>query len=221
LTVLHEESHAAEIAEVPVFEIAKAEDETESAWTANWRSIFRFRNRVFRLTAKSFIEQWISASEEKGGVFGREPSIDTSWEKNRESLAIDFYEWPANELLRVEVINGNDKALSNVKLSLSAVPRRLLFKRQAGQNYRLLYGNERAAAPRYDLGHFLEAGPVKRLYLVSAVGLEEATTNYRDSRPFTEQHPAVLWISLGAAILLIGLTALKTLRTPSGTSGAN
>jgi len=227
LTVLHEESHAAEIAEVPaVFEIAKAEDETESAWTANLASShipisqLRFSTdseefyRAVRISASEDGKAW--SDRGTGTIFRYKLG-----EKNRESLAIDFYEWPANELLRVEVINGNDKALSNVKLSLSAVPRRLLFKRQAGQNYRLLYGNERAAAPRYDLGHFLEAGPIKRLYLASAVGLEEATTNYRDSRPFTERHPAVLWISLGAAILLIGLTALKTLRTPSGTSGAN
>jgi hypothetical protein len=227
LTVLHEEAHPAELAEVPAsFEIAQAEDTTESIWTTNLASShipvsqLRFSTdseefyRAVRISASDDGKVW---SYRTSGIIYRYKA----GEKNRESLAVDFYEWPVNEHLRIQVINGNDRALNNVKLSLSAVPRRIVFKYQAGQNYRLVYGNEQTAAPQYDLGHFLEGGSAKPMYLVLTVGVEERTVNYKDPRPFTERHPEVLWISLAVAILLIGLTALKTLRTANGTSSSN
>jgi hypothetical protein len=227
LTVRNEESLPAELAAVPaVFETARVEDPTESAWATN---LVSSRVPVSELRFSSDSEEFyravrISASEDGKAWSYRGSGIIYRYkqdDKIRESLTIDFYEWPANELMRVEVLNGNDRALSNVKLSLFAVPRKLVFKHQAGQAYRLLYGNQRTTAPQYDLGHFLEAGPSKPVYLVLSVGPEEATTNYQDPRPFTERHPEVLWISLGVAILLIGLTAIKTLRTPGARAESN
>src|SRR4030095_5096051 len=98
---------------------------------------------------------------------------------------------------------------------------RLVFRPQADANYRLLYGNERAATPQYDLSHYLDSGRAKPVYAVFSLGPEEATANYRDPRPFSERHPSVLWIALVVAIVLIGLTALKTLRAPSPSSPNN
>jgi hypothetical protein len=93
------------------------------------------------------------------------------------------------------------------------VPRTLAFKQASGQQYRLLYGNEKAATPQYDLRHYFDSGRSKPVYRVLALGPEEETANYRDPRPFTERHPELLWSALGAAILLIGLTAIKALRS--------
>jgi hypothetical protein len=77
----------------------------------------------------------------------------------------------------------------------------------------LLYGNEKALQPQYDLGRYFDSGLCKPLYRVLALGPEEETANYRDPRAFTERHPELLWSALGAAILLIGLTAIKALRS--------
>jgi len=62
---------------------------------------------------------------------------------------------------------------------------------------------------------YLEAGPATPSYVDLRLGPEELTANYRDPRPFTERHPELLWLSLGIAIVLIGVTALKTLRSPA------
>jgi hypothetical protein len=132
---------------------------------------------------------------------------------SRELLRLEFPETTGNKFLRVEVINGDDQALANLHLMLSAVPRTLTFKQAAGQQYRLLYGNEKAFRPQYDLGHYFDSGPSKPVYRVLALGPEEETANYRDPRPFTERHPELLWSALGAAILLIGLAAIKALRS--------
>jgi len=133
--------------------------------------------------------------------------------QTRELLRIDFPEAKGNKLVRVEVINGNDEPLANLHLALKAIPRALSFREVAGQQYRLIYGNEKASRPQYDLGHYFESGPPKPVYRILTLGPEEETANYRDPRPFTERHPELLWSALGAAILLIGLTAIKALRS--------
>jgi hypothetical protein len=137
--------------------------------------------------------------------------------KNRESLRVQLPEFSANRFLRVEIINGNDQALANVVVSLSAIPRTVVFKPNSGQQYRVVYGNERAQHPQYDLSHFLQSGDKQPAYPAATLGAEEVTANYRDPRPFTERHPQVLWTALVVAIVLIGLTALKTLRTSATT----
>jgi hypothetical protein len=127
---------------------------------------------------------------------------------------VEFPEAVGNRLLRVEVINGNDPPLMNVHFTVAAAPRTLVFKEVRGQSYRLLYGNEKATTPQYDLARYLDAGPSRLASRVRFLGPEEETTNYRDPRPFTERHPEVLWSALAVAIFLIGLTAIKTLRAP-------
>ena len=227
LTVLREEAHPATLAAVPAtFQLANSDDTTETAWTTDLASShipvsqLRFSTetpefyRAVRIRASEDGKIW---SYRGSGVIYRYKQGNAV----RESLAVDFPEWPENRLLRADVINGNDQPLHNTRLSLFAVPRTLVFRTQPQGGYRLLYGNERAGSPQYDLGHYLEAGPAKPVYSSRSLGPEETTANYRDPRPFSEQHPSLLWISLGIAVVLIGLTALKTLRTPTPSEPPN
>src|SRR5258705_6993213 len=157
-----------------------------------------------------------------GSVDGREWSYFGSGviyrykqgDQTKESLRIVFPENNGYRFIRQEIINENDQPLSKVSFSLAAIPRTLLFKQIAGQNYRLIYGNEKAGRPQYDVAHYLDSKTPMPAYRVLSLGPEEVTANYRDPRPFTERHPEILWSALGLAIVLIGLTAIKTLRTP-------
>ena len=57
-------------------------------------------------------------------------------------------------------------------------------------SYRLLYGNENARTPHYDLEHLVSVeAQTKSVVLRAALGPEELTSNYFDPRPFTERHP--------------------------------
>jgi hypothetical protein len=221
LTVLHEESHPATLGEVPAtFQLANSDDTTETAWTSNLTSgsIPVSRLQFASETPEFYRAVRISGSDD-GKIWNfRGSGVVYRYRRGaavRESLVVDFPEWPGSRLLRVDVINGNDQPLRNAKLSLLAVPRTMVFRPQANTSYLLLYGNERAGAPQYDLSHFLEAGPAKPAYVLFSLGPEDRTTNYRDPRPFSERHPSVLWMALGIAIVLIGLAALKSLHTPS------
>ena len=224
MIVLREESHPATLAAVPAtFQLAASDDTTETAWTTDLAAsripVSRLQfvtdtpefYRAVRLADSADGKLW---NYRGSGVIYRYHRGATT----RESLAVDFRESPENRFVRVEVINGNDQPLRNARLTLFAVPRVVLFRPKSNADYRLLYGNDRASSPQYDLSHYLETGPSAPVYLNLSLGPEEITANYRDPRPFSERHPEVLWISLGIAIVLIGFTALKTLRTPSPSS---
>lgn len=228
LTVLREESHAAALVEVPItFQLANSDDATETAWSSSLASRNVPVSRVqFATETPEFYRAVRIGSSEDGKIWSyRGSGVIYRYKQGaaiRESLAVDFQEWRGNRLLRVDVINGNDQPLRSAKLSLFAVPRAIVFRPQPNVNYRLVYGNERAGAAQYDLSHLLQTGPAKPVYVSFSLGPEEATTNYHDPRPFSERHPSVLWIALSIAIVLIGLTALKTLRAPSpSSSGSN
>lgn len=221
LTVLREETHAATLAEVPAsFQLTNSDDTTETARIANLASSNIPLTRVqFAADTPEFYRAVRISGSEDGKIWNyRGSGVIYRYKQGaaiRESLAVDFQQWPGNRLLRVDIINGNDQPLRNANLSLFAVPFTLAFRLQPDTSYRVVYGNERAGSPQYDLSHYLEAGATKTAYRELSLGPEEATANYLDPRPFSERHPSVLWLALAIALVLIGLTALKTLRTPS------
>jgi uncharacterized protein DUF3999 len=219
ISVLHEETYKIATKEIrAAFTAEKSSDPTESFWRAALASPNQPISEVELRTDSAEFYRGVRVSS---SVDGKEWSYWGSGviyrykqdDKTRESLRIEFPEVSGNRFVRLEVINGNDQPLANVTLTLAAVPRTLLFKQTAGQDYRLLYGNEKVSRPQYDLAHYLQFGPSKPVYRTLTLGPEQETVNYRDPRPFTERHPEVLWSALGLAIVLIGLTALKTLRS--------
>ena len=221
ISVLHEEPYRFQTSDVPAgFALENSTDPTESVWRATLTSLNQPISEVKLDTATP---EFYRAMRIGGSVDGREWSYFgsgviyryTQNGKTKESLRIEFPEMSGHRFVRVEIINGNDQPLANVNLSLAAIPRTLLFKKISGANYRLVYGNEKAGRPQYDLAHYLDPGVPKPVDRILSLGPEEQTANYRDPRPFTERHPGILWGALGLAIVLIGLTAIKTLRLPA------
>jgi hypothetical protein len=221
ISVLNEKEVRLQTADVAgSFAQEKSADPTESVWQTTLASLNQPVDeltiqtdslefyRAVRISASGDGQEW---SYWGSGVIYRYRQGD----KIRELLRVEFPEIIGNRFLRVEIINGNDQPLVNVRLTPAAAPHTLAFKLVPGQSYRLIYGNEKAVWPQYDLGHYFDCGPANPVYLQLSLGPEQGTANYRDPRPFTERHPEVLWSALGLAIILIGLTALKTLRTPS------
>jgi hypothetical protein len=227
ISVLHEETIQISKKQIPTaFVEEKSTDSSESVWRATLDS---FNQPLSEMEIKTDSPEFYRAVRVGGSCDGQEWSYRGSGvvyrykqdDKIRESLRVEFPESNGYRFVRVEVVNGNDEPLANLRIAVAAIPRTLLFRQIAGQSYRLIYGNQKADRPRYDLAHYLDSAATKPVYRVLSLGPEEETANYRDPRPFTERHPEILWGALGLAIVLIGLTALKTLRTPNDAGPRN
>ncbi len=221
LLVSREEGHSSPPKEVPPsFAMRSSSDAAMSVWqtTLSSSNLLISEIHLSTSTPEFYRAMRVSASEDgqewsyigSGVVYRYKHS-----EKIRESLVVDCNRSDGWRFVRAEALNGNDQPLENTTVTIFAAPMYLRFKRTAGQQYRLIYGNEKASMPRYDLGHYLDFELPKSASLVLSLGSEEVTSNYRDPRPFTERHPEILWTALGVAIVLIGLTAIRTLRTPA------
>jgi uncharacterized protein DUF3999 len=156
-----------------------------------------------------------SSADEKEWSIGGGGEIyrDASDSRLEESLRVPAYGYYGRRYWRVEVLNGNDAPLSNIELSASMVPHLVLFRPVAGHTYTLAYGYEKAAPPQYDLERTLHISASEEAF-ANTLGPEEQNTSYQDPRPFSERHPAVLWTALALAAVLLGITALRTMRTP-------
>jgi len=48
--------------------------------------------------------------------------------------------------------------------------------------------------------------------VIGTVGPEKANSNYSDPRPWTEKHAMILWIIVGFVALLLGFSAVRSLK---------
>jgi hypothetical protein len=160
--------------------------------------------RAIRISSSDDNVQW---SYQRGGEIYRFHSGDNL----KESSGVAFLEVFAR-FWRVEIVNGNDQPLTNVRIAAKAAQRRIVFPAEPGHAYRLLYGNGKATRPHYDFGKILDG---KEKEPIASLGPEAQNSNYADPRPFTERHPSLLWIVVTIAAALLAYTAFSVLRAPS------
>ena len=215
-----------ELAEIPATFKPVSAPEGESAWTTVLASSSLPVSRVQFATGTGEFYRAVRISESDDGKQWNDRGSGAIYRytlagKKHESLTVEFPEWRQGLLLRVSIIDLNDRPLADVSVKLLGVPRRIYLKAKPGQAYRLLYGNENASAPQYDLSHYFEASPQKVVSALLTLGPEEPTSNFRDPRPFSEQHPSFIWIAFALAAIFIGTTALRALRprTPRPPAG--
>lgn len=109
----------------------------------------------------------------------------------------------------ITIENGDDPPISLNSVRLEMLERTLCFEAAAGTAYTLYYGDPALDAPRYDYAT-LFTPQANAAHAVA--GSEQANSLWQprpDQRPFTEKHPALLWIALVAVLLLLGTIALK------------
>jgi len=110
----------------------------------------------------------------------------------------------------IAVHNQDDAPIEIQSVTLQMIARTLCFDASPGAAYTLYYGDSLLSPPRYDYAALFT--PDKNA-AVASLGPALLNPQYQprpDTRPFTEKHPALLWIVLIAAILLLGLIALRS-----------
>ena len=121
---------------------------------------------------------------------------------------------------KIEVENRDDAPLDAVKIQLYTRPRHVYFEQQPGRSYRLLYGQSRAMAPQFDLDRRLEAAQ-ENSASAGQVEEEELNSAYSDPRPWTEKNRYLLWVVVAIAALLLGYSAINSLRHTASTPGSD
>jgi hypothetical protein len=134
-------------------------------------------------------------------------------DQTQESLRVEFGE-RRGRYWRVVVRDRNDPPLEDVRVELWGVPRHVVFRQEPRRSYRLLYGNEAAKKPQYDLQRLASSDEIEAA-VTGEVGGEEENTAWADPRPWSERHPAVVWVVLLAAIAVLAWLAIRSLRQPS------
>jgi Protein of unknown function (DUF3999) len=119
--------------------------------------------------------------------------------------------------LRITIANGSDAPLQAIHAQLMETPANVFFEAQPQRSYSLLFGNTQAQAPRYDLVRTVDDKDLASAGTAS-LGAAELNTNYADARPWTEQHPVLMWSALIAAAAVLGALALAALRSSSGSA---
>jgi hypothetical protein len=122
--------------------------------------------------------------------------------------------------VRVRVANGDDPPLGLARLAVFGRPRYVFFPFEKRQAYRLYYGNVSARPPQYDYASvFAHVDPS------SAVGMHLGPPEHNPRfipapeppakpHPWIEQNQWVLYLALAAAVVGLGLVALRALRRP-------
>jgi hypothetical protein len=122
-----------------------------------------------------------------------------------------------HKTIKVIIDNGDDPPLKIKSARLQQLEHRLYFDASASGPLMLYYGDEKLDPPVYDYAKlFLLAKDVAPAQL----GAEQANAAYTgrpDERPWTERHPAVLWIAIVAAVLVLGAIALRSMKTAVAT----
>ena len=128
----------------------------------------------------------------------------------RQSLEVEVRETAAR-YWRVTVLDRGDPPIDDLDVKLLRDRQSIVFKPGTQGPLRILYGNQRAETPEYELAKLttkdeLEAAREAELFR------EQANDGYVSSEPFTERHPVILWLALGLAVVVLGGLALKSLR---------
>jgi len=122
-----------------------------------------------------------------------------------------------HKTIKVIIYNGDDPPLKLSSARLQQLERRIYFDAPASGQVTLYYGDDKLEPPVYDYAKLFllakDAAPAQ-------LGGETANAAYTgrpDERPWTERHPAVLWIAIVAAVLVLGAIALRSVKSATST----
>ena len=141
-------------------------------------------------------------------------SVENGHRIDEEHLTIDAptvdFDTPAKWTITID--NGDDVPLTVQSVRLQMLERDLCFEAAGSGNYTLYYGDEALAAPRYDYATLYVAQPDATKAQAGAELTNAAYESRPDERPFTEKHPALLWVALVLVIGLLGAIALGSVK---------
>ncbi len=139
------------------------------------------------------------SSVDNGQIF----SVELERVKRRQ-IELEYAE-TRYRFLRLIIDNNDDRPLEISGIKVLGYPRQVLFRREPGRQYRLLYGNREAKAPSYDLTKIVSYLKLGELETVSlGEEMPGALPPAAPQRPWLDRQPIALWITLVLAASILG-----------------
>ncbi len=115
--------------------------------------------------------------------------------------------------LKVIIHNGDDVPLKITDAHLQQYERRINFDSESGANLKLYSGDEKLEAPIYDYAKLFQKDANAKPVQLNAEEANAAYTGRPDDRPWSERHPALLWVAIIGAVLVLGGIALRSMKS--------
>ena len=115
--------------------------------------------------------------------------------------------------IKVNIHNGDDPPLKLSGARLQQHERRIYFDAPGSSQLTLYYGDEKLESPVYDYAKLFQQDKNVAAGQLGAESANAAFTGRLDDRPWSERHPAVLWIAIVAAVAVLGALALRSMKT--------
>ncbi len=115
--------------------------------------------------------------------------------------------------LKIKIQNGDDAPLNITDARLQQYERRIYFDSPSGAEAHFYYGDEKLGTPVFDYAKLFSKDAN-----ADPLGLRPETANATysgrpDDRPWSERHPAVLWVAIILAVVILGTIALRSMKT--------
>jgi hypothetical protein len=150
--------------------------------------------------------QWIGSGEIRRVHMQRNgQKIDT------EQTSLDLRGTTQGDL-KIVIDNGDDAPLKITGARLQQYERRIYFDADSGTQPRLYYGDAKLEAPVYDYAKLFQKDANAAQALLAAEEANAAYTGRPDDRPWSERYPAVLWVAIIAAVLILGSIAVRSMK---------
>ena len=113
--------------------------------------------------------------------------------------------------LQFVIHNGDDQPIKISSAHLQQFERRIYFEADAAPLW-LYYGDDGLNAPEYDYAKLFQKDAHADATPLNNEEANSAYTGRPDERPWSERHPAVLWATIIAAVLILGAIAARSLK---------
>jgi len=113
---------------------------------------------------------------------------------------------------RIIIENGDDRPLTIPKVTLWRARRGLIFSAVPAWKYELWYGLPGAAQPEYEIQRLPLTVALANLPQASLGPARKLPLKPPPPPPWSERHPALFWVALTGAILLLALLVVRTMQ---------
>ena len=114
--------------------------------------------------------------------------------------------------LKIKIHNGDDAPLNIMDARLQQYERRIYFDSPSGSEAHFYYGDEKLGAPVFDYAKLFSKDTNADPVGLRPEAANAAYTGRPDDRPWSERHPAVLWLAIIAAVVILGTIALRSMK---------